>query len=65
MNISSEQLRLYAITDRKWCIDDTLEDQISAALSGGVTILQLREKNMNDEDFLSAAIAVKKNNIAV
>lgn len=60
MNISSEQLRLYAITDRKWCIDDTLEDQISAALSGGVTILQLREKNMNDEDFLSAAIAVKK-----
>lgn len=60
MNISSEQLRLYAVTDRKWCINDTLENQISAALSGGVTIVQLREKNMNDEDFLSMAIAAKK-----
>lgn len=60
MNISSEQLRLYAITDRKWCINETLESQIYAALSGAVTIVQLREKNMNDTDFLSAAIAVKK-----
>ena len=60
MNISSKQLRLYAITDRKWCIDQTLESQIFAALSGGVTILQLREKNMNGEDFLSAALAAKK-----
>lgn len=60
MNISSEQLRLYAITDRKWCIDETLESQITAALSGGVTIIQLREKNMSDADFLAEAAVVKK-----
>ena len=60
MNLSKEHLRLYAITDRKWCTDNTLENQIEAAIAGGVTILQLREKNTDFDNFLSLALSVRK-----
>ncbi|MBO5287790.1 MAG: thiamine phosphate synthase [Spirochaetales bacterium] len=60
MNLSKEHLRLYAITDRKWCTDNTLEKQIEAAIAGGVTILQLREKNTDFDNFLSLALSVRK-----
>ena len=46
MKFKKEMLLLYAVTDRHWTGRQTLEEQIEEALAGGVTILQLREKNL-------------------
>ncbi len=53
-------LRLYAITDRAWLGNQTLYAQVEAALSGGVTMLQLREKDMPDDLFLAEARQIKQ-----
>lgn len=55
MNCKSEDLRLYAITDRHWLNGETLYQQVEKALKGGVTFLQLREKNLDEEDFMKEA----------
>ena len=60
MTFESSMLTLYGITDRKWVGKYSLEEQVEQALKGGVTILQLREKNMDEESFLKEAIAIKK-----
>ena len=41
MNITSEQLKLYAVTDRSWLGNETLYQQVEKALKGGVTLVQL------------------------
>ena len=46
MNITREQLLLYAITDRSWLKGETLYEQVEKALKGGVTLVQLREKRI-------------------
>lgn len=56
MNITKEQLRLYAVTDRAWAADeDALLRQIEAAIDGGATIVQLREKRLDAASFLAEA----------
>ncbi len=55
----TQQLRLYAVTDNRWTGRQTLMQQIEAALQGGITMLQLREKQMNSSDFLAEAKLVK------
>lgn len=60
MNFSRESLLLYAVTDRAWVGEKTLLQQIEEALEGGVTILQLREKNLPTEEFIKEAIQVKE-----
>ena len=42
MEFTRETLRLYAVTDRSWLEDQTLSEQVEAALKGGVTCVQLR-----------------------
>lgn len=42
---------LYAVTDRHWLNGRTLEEDVEHALKGGVTLVQLREKNLNFEEF--------------
>ena len=44
MNISREQLILYAVTDRSRLNGRTLYEQVEEALEGGTTLVQLREK---------------------
>lgn len=46
-----ESMKLYAITDRSWLKGETLADQVEKALQGGVTCVQLREKNLSEEEF--------------
>lgn len=53
-------LRLYAVTDRAWTGRQTLLEQIEEALTAGVTLVQLREKNMTDEEFLAEAEKVRQ-----
>ncbi len=48
-------MRLYAVTDRAWTGKMTLSEQVEAALKGGITCLQLREKHLSDDAFLAEA----------
>ena len=50
-----EQLRLYAVTDRRWLNGQTLADAVEAAIQGGVTCVQIREKHLDFDAFLSEA----------
>ena len=52
MNFDKNRLRLYAVTDRSWLRGQTLEQQVEAALQGGVTCVQLREKQLDREEFI-------------
>lgn len=58
MRFDREMLRLYAVTDRAWVGRQTLSEQIEDALRGGVTLVQLREKNLSKEKFVAEAKAV-------
>ena len=60
MKLTKEMLLLYAVTDRSWVGKKTLYEQIEDALKGGVTCLQLREKNLPEEEFVREAIKVKE-----
>ena len=50
MNLKLESLLLYAVTDRTWLGGQTLAQQVEAALRGGVTMVQLREKDLRGEE---------------
>ena len=51
MNFTKKSLRLYAVTDRSWLHGETLYEQEEKALKGGVTLVQLREKELSEADF--------------
>lgn len=51
MKLERKMLTLYAVTDRSWLGNDTLYQQVEKALMGGVTMVQLREKNLSREEF--------------
>ena len=55
MNFDKHSLRLYAVTDRAWVGRQTLCQQVEAALQGGVTCIQLREKHLDRDAFLAEA----------
>ena len=55
MRISDDELLLYAVTDRRWAKEKTLLEQIEEALKGGVTLVQLREKELDYDEFLEEA----------
>ena len=52
MKFNKNMLRLYAVTDRAWVGRQSLYEQISDAIDGGVTIVQLREKNLSEDEFI-------------
>ena len=60
MIFNKDMLLLYAVTDNSWVGEKTLYQQIEDALKGGVTIVQLREKSLDDESFVKEAIEVKE-----
>lgn len=60
MKCSKETLLLYAVTDRSWVGNQTLYEQVESALKGGVTCVQLREKELDEAAFLEEAVALKK-----
>ena len=60
INTKPEELLLYAVTDRHWLNGATLISQVEAALKGGATFIQLREKNLDDEAFYKEALEIQK-----
>lgn len=59
MNDIRKMMKLYAVTDRAWTGKQTLFEQAEAAMRGGITCLQLREKNMDKDEFLKEALEMK------
>ena len=55
MNCDKKDLLLYAVTDRSWLGEHTLYEQVEAAIRGGATFVQLREKKLDQESFLAEA----------
>lgn len=55
----AESLLLYAVTDRHWLGERTLYDVVRESLDGGVTFLQLREKDLDDENFYKEAVELQ------
>ena len=52
MRLNKEDLLLYAVTDRRWLKDgETLVTRTEEAIDGGVTFVQLREKDLDEENF--------------
>ena len=51
---------LYLVTDRGLCLGRNLLDVVAAAVQGGVTLVQLREKNCETREFVELARALKK-----
>lgn len=59
MNFDKTSLLLYAVTDRSWLGGRTLRMQVEDCLKGGVTMVQLREKELDEASFLQEAATVK------
>lgn len=59
MKLAKGALLLYAVTDRAWLNGMTLGEQVEAAIKGGVTCVQLREKELDGDSFLKEAIAIR------
>ena len=57
---SNNYLELYAVTNRHWLGNQTLLEQVQEALDGGATCIQLREKQLDEENFLKEAIEIQK-----
>lgn len=55
MRCEKETMLLYAVTDRAWTGEQTLYQQVEHALKGGVTCVQLREKDLPEAEFLAEA----------
>ncbi|MCM1008506.1 MAG: thiamine phosphate synthase [Ruminococcus flavefaciens] len=60
MKFKSEQLSLYAITDRNCLRGRNIAEQVEQAILGGVTCIQLREKNLSTEKLVEEAKEVLK-----
>ena len=51
---------LYLCTDRELMSEDTLEKSVELAIQGGVSVVQLREKDCSGREFLQVAREVKQ-----
>ena len=58
MKCDKHTMLLYAVTDRAWTGRETLYQQVEDALKGGVTCVQLREKELDEDAFLQEAMAL-------
>ncbi len=59
MKFDKKRLLLYAVTDRSWLGSETLGNAVEKALQGGATLVQLREKELENGKFLEEAKEIK------
>ena len=60
MTCKTLNFQLYLVTDRRWLKDRNLADCVEAAVLGGVTLVQLREKDIFSREFFKLAQQVKR-----
>ena len=51
---------LYLVTDRELMTADCIEDCVEQAISGGVTVVQLREKTLSSREFYHTAMRLRE-----
>lgn len=56
MKCDKKAMLLYAVTDRAWAGKSRLYEQVEEVLKNGATCVQLREKDLDDESFLTEAM---------
>lgn len=59
MKVDKSALLLYAVTDRMWLGEGSLSAQVEEAIQAGTTFVQLREKELSPEAFLSLGKEIK------
>ena len=60
MKCDKKAMLLYAVTDRAWTGKKSLLEQVEDAIRGGVTCVQLREKELDCDSFLEEAVEMNK-----
>ena len=60
MRLDKKDMVLYAVTDRSWLEKQTLYEQVEEALRGGATMVQIREKELDEADFEDEAREIQK-----
>lgn len=60
MKFDKDMLSLYAITDRTHLNGMSLTEAVEQAINGGVTCVQLREKNISFEEYVSRAVEIRE-----
>lgn len=60
MKFDKKSLLLYAVTDRAYLNGRTLYECCESAIKGGATFIQIREKELESEEFISEAKKIKK-----
>ncbi len=60
MKFSRETLKLYLVTDRRWLGSRDFVETVEEAIDNGVTLVQLREKNLDYGEFLELAKDLKE-----
>lgn len=53
--MNKDFLRLYAVSDSRWLNGRTIEEVVQEAIEGGITMLQLRDKNSTEDEIISDA----------
>ncbi|MBR4827052.1 MAG: thiamine phosphate synthase [Bacteroidales bacterium] len=56
----TRQLKLYLVTDRPLCLGRELEWIVAEAVKGGVTMVQLREKDADTREFVALGLRLKE-----
>lgn len=57
--MNPSDLRLYLVTDRALCLGRPLEWVVEEAVAGGVTMVQLREKDASTREFIDLALRLR------
>ncbi len=60
MKFNKDMLKLYAVTDRTHLNGISLTEAVEQAINGGVTCVQLREKNINFEEYVTRAVEIRE-----
>ena len=60
MRFHKDMLHLYAITEERGNRKRPLIEMVKEAIEGGVTILQLREKHLSDDELMAEALEIKE-----
>lgn len=59
MNFDKSQLLVYGVTDRAWIGRQSLTGQVEEALKAGMTMVQIREKDLSLQDFRQEIMEMK------
>lgn len=60
MKNQSLDLTLYLVTDSTYHTEESLLHTVEEACKGGITLIQLREKNVSGKEYLEKAIKIKE-----